>query len=181
MKVTLKNVRLSFPDIFEAKQFKGQGKARYSATFLIEPGTANDVAVTSAINAAAKEAWGEKAKANLAKYAGDKMKMCYHDGDKTDYDGYKGMKYLSCHNQSRPTVLDRDKSPLTADDGKPYAGCYVNAIVDVYIQGGEYPGVRASFSGVQFVADGDAFGGGRAAAPDDFEDLTAGSDAESMV
>ena len=34
--IILQNVRLSFPDLYKARQFKGEGKARFSASFLIE-------------------------------------------------------------------------------------------------------------------------------------------------
>ena len=48
MKVKLSNVRLSFPQLFVAKEFKpGDGKPRFDATFLIVPGSANDKAMTA--------------------------------------------------------------------------------------------------------------------------------------
>ena len=90
------------------------------------------------------------------------------------------MKFLACHSTVRPTVLDRDKTPLTENDGKPYAGCYVNAVVDIYAQKGDFPGIRASVSGVQFHSDGEAFGGGRPASADEFDDVTEGADADDF-
>jgi len=54
-------------------------------------------------------------------------------------------------------IIDRDKSPLTSEDRKPYGGCYVNAKVEIYCQTGENSGVRASFSVIQFYKDGDTF------------------------
>lgn len=162
MKVVLQNVRLSFPDLFVAKQYKGKGKARFSATFLVEKGSETDTLVNQAIKAAAEEAWPGKADANLRKYAGSKEKYCYIDGDISEYDGYKGMMALTSHrnaDQMPPKIVDRAKQQLTADSGKPYAGCYVNAIVDIWIQSGDYPGVRATLNVVQFVADGEPFAG----------------------
>ena len=53
MKLKLTNVRLAFPDLFEAKEFEaGDGKPRYSATFLVEPGSENDKAIRKAQKAA---------------------------------------------------------------------------------------------------------------------------------
>jgi hypothetical protein len=177
MKVKLSKVRLSFPDLFKAVEFKtGDGKPRYNATFLVEPGSANDTALKAAIEAAAAETYGTKAKANLKSFSGQTNKYCYLDGDTKDYDGYAGMTYLACHSKVRPLVIDRDKSPLTEQDGKPYAGCYVNATVEIYAQAGENPGIRASFTGVQFHSDGEAFGGGAPASTDDFDDLGDSSD-----
>jgi len=180
MQVMLKNVRLSFPDLFKAVEFqKGDGKPRYNATFLIEKGSENDKLVRQAIDDAAKETYGAKAAAMVKQFDGNPNKFAYLDGDKKEYDGYAGMMYLSCHSKTRPTVLDKDKTPLTEQDGKPYAGCYVNALVDVYAQQGEFTGIRAAVKGVQFVKDGDAFGGGAPASPDAFEDLS--TDEESLA
>jgi Protein of unknown function (DUF2815) len=182
MKVKLSNVRLSFPDMFTAVEFtKGDGKFRYNATFLIEPGSANDKAIEEAIATEAKAVFGEKWEKQVASIRSNANKFAYLDGDLKDYDGYEGKKYLACHSKVRPTVIDRDKSPLTEQDGRPYAGCYVNATVEIYCQKGENSGVRASFTGVQFAKDGDAFSAGRPADPDEFEDLSEGADAEEMA
>jgi hypothetical protein len=51
--VKLSNVRLSYNDLFQAKEFKaGDGKPRYSATFLVEPGSEADKAIRAAIKPA---------------------------------------------------------------------------------------------------------------------------------
>lgn len=176
-KVKLNNVRLSFPQLFEAKAFEPGAKPRYDATFLVEPGSANDKAIRAAIDEAAKETYGAKAAAHVKAFEGNSNKFCYLDGDlKPEYDGYGGMLFLACHTTARPMLIDRDKTPLVEADGKPYAGCYVNATVDIYAQSGKYPGIRASFNAVQFAGDGDAFGGGAPGSVDDFEDLSNGID-----
>lgn len=185
MKLLLKNVRLSFPDIWEAKEYEpGDGKPRFNATFLVEPGSENDAAIRSAIQAVALEEFGKKAQFELAAFEGNPQKIAYLDGNKKEYDGYKGMWYLSCHRREkdgRPTIVDRNRRPLTPADGKPYAGCYVNAFVEIYAQGGPNKGIRASFSGMQFVQDGDAFSGGAVASPEDFDDLGVPSEEAALV
>lgn len=181
MKVKLENVRLSFPDIWHAKEFKtGDGKPRFSATFLVEPGSANDKRIRKAIQEAGAETLGSADKFAKAEkgYWGNSNKCCYQDGDTKDYDGYEGMWYISCHSKTRPTILDRDRSPLTEADGRPYAGCYVMAIVDVWVQKGENPGIRCSLGGIQFYKDGDSFSGGVPTSTDDFDDLAEGADAD---
>jgi hypothetical protein len=182
MKVILKKVRLSFPVLWEPEQFEqGQGKARYSAVFLVEPGSANDKAIRSAIATEAKATWGEaKAKAQLANLAPQTGKFCYQDGElKSDkYAGYEGNWALSAHrnaDQGAPAVVDRDRSPLSPESGKPYSGCYVNASVDVWVQKGQYTGVRCTLIGIQFCEDGEAFAGAPATA-DDFEALEGAND-----
>lgn len=172
--------RLSFPDLWDPVEFKpGDGRPRWNATFLVEPGSASDKAIREAIKKAAVATFADKADAHLKKFEGQKNQHCYLSGDTRDYEGYAGMMALSAHRNAktknggaapRPAIIDRDTSPLTAEDGKPYAGCYVKAKVSIYCQAGENPGVRASFSVVQFVKDGDAFAGS-APSTTGFEDL----------
>lgn len=175
MDIKLKNVRLSFNDLFVAKEFKpGDNKPRFSASFIIEPGSENDKTIRDAIKAEAKETFGDKATRLLAGLEGQKNQYCYMDGNKRGYAGETDMMVLSCHRAAklgRPTIVDADRSPLSQDDGKPYSGCYVYANVSIYCQTGENPGVRASFAGIQFYRNGEPLSGGKASTIDDFEEL----------
>ena len=182
MKVKLENVRLAFPSLFEAKTVNGEGEPAFSASFIFPPDHPAVKALNAAIDQVGKEKWGAKA-ADILKAARKSDKVCLHDGDtKSEYEGYAGNMFVSARNKARPLVIDRDKSPLTAADGKPYAGCFVNATVDLWAQDNNYgKRVNASLSGVQFFKDGDAFAGGGVADPDDFDDIAEGADAESLV
>lgn len=182
MKVKLTNVRLAFPQLFEAATVNGEGKPAFSASFLIDPTDPQVKAINAAIEAVAKGKWGAKADAMLKQMrATDKVAL--HDGDlKAQYSGFEGMLYVSSRSQTRPTVVDRDKTPLVQADGKPYAGCYVNAVVELWAQDNNYgKRINASLAGVQFFRDGDAFAGGGAASEDEFDDVTSGADAEELV
>lgn len=162
MKVVLDNVRLSFPDLFEAVRYKGEGKPRFSAAFLITPGSDNDMKITKAIQDVAVERWGEKASAKLKAFQASSGKYCYIDGNSKDYEGVAGMMILSAHrnqDQGRPKIVDRSKQELTPESGKPYAGCYVNAVVDIWAQRDPYPGIRATLGVVQYHAEGEPFAG----------------------
>jgi len=179
MKLKLTNVRLAFPALFEAQTVNGEGKPAFSGSFLIEPTDAQIKTINAGIEQVARDKWGAKADAILKQMrATDKVAL--HDGDlKSQYAGYAGMQYVSARSATRPLVIDRDKSPLTEQDGKPYAGCYVNASIELWAQDNNYgKRVNASLGGVQFLKDGDAFVGGGAADPDEFEDLAEGADAE---
>lgn len=181
--IILKNVRLAFPELFEPKSFAGEeeGTKRYSANFLIEPGSENDKLIRKTISDAVKEKFPEPKKAEqfLKSVQGNSGKFCFNDGDAKNYDGYEGMWYVSANrneDQGAPSVVSgrKDESgkliPLTKASGKPYAGCYVNGKIDIWVQTGKYNGVRASLQAVQFVADGDAFAGAPASA-DGFDEL----------
>lgn len=186
--IILKNVRLAFPELFEPKSFAGEeeGTKRYSANFLVEPGSENDKLIRKTISDAVKEKFPDPKKAEqfLKSVQGNSGKFCFNDGDAKSYDGYEGMWYVSANrneDQGAPSVVSgrKDESgkliPLTKASGKPYAGCYVNGKIDIWVQTGKYNGVRASLQAVQFVADGDAFAGAPASA-DGFDELDSDDD-----
>lgn len=155
--VLLKNVRLSFEHIFRPQRNKKNPDEppKFNCAFLIDKksGKANIEAMDDAIAAAMDKKWGQ----NHPKLKDDKF--CMRDGDDEEYDGYGGCMYVAASNKKRPTVIDRDKSPLTEEDGRPYSGCYVNAVVRVWAQDNEHgKRVNASLEAVQFLKDGDAFG-----------------------
>lgn len=183
MKVKLANVRLAFPNLHEATKVNGEGEEAFSASFLFPPGHPAEKEVNAAIDAVAKEKWGPKAPDILKQLrAGDKT--CLHKGDtKAQYDGFPGNLFVATRSKVRPTVIDRNRSPLTASDGKPYAGCYVVAIIALWAQDNRFgKRVNAQLTGVQFMSDGDAFGGGVAAADaDDFDELAVPEEAADLV
>lgn len=184
-KVKLTNVRLSFPDLFEAAQFDGQGPFSYRATFLLEPGSENHKALKTAMEEVAKEEWKDKYKSILEKANDDSKLRFLVDGNKKEYDGYAGMIAVSAkrdQSKGRPLIIDKNKEPLAETDGKPYGGCYVNATVEVWAQNNKWgKTIRAQLLAVQFSKDGDAFGAGSAKGdPDEFEDLSETGD-EDLV
>ncbi len=172
MKVHLKDVRCSFANIFEAKQVNGQGDPKFSCAFLFAKDSPNKQVVVDAMVAAAKEKWGVDADKVLAALkAGDRL--CLHDGDsKPDADAYPGNLFLNASNKTRPLVIGPQREPLVAADGKPYSGCYVNAIVEIWPQDNQFgKRINASLLGVQFLRDGERLAGGGVAAADDFEQI----------
>jgi len=171
MKCMLKNVRLAFPTLFTPKSVNG-GDPTFSASLIIEPGSAAETAIRKAINEAAEAKWGAKAKTELA-HLEKKDKLCLHDGDdKSRYSGFEGNIYVSATNRSRPKLFDRHKDPVVEADDLLYAGCYVNVAVDVWAQDNQFGRrVNASLLAMQFFRHGDAFAGGAQASSDDFDDL----------
>lgn len=181
MKLVIQNVRLAFPAIFEAKSVAGEDPA-FSASLIIPPDHKQMAEINSAIEAVAKEKWGAKA-TEMLKQLRAKGNVCLHNGDeKTTYDGFEGNFYISARSKTRPLVLDRDKSPLTQSDGKPYGGCYVVAVLELWAQDNQFgKRINAQLKGVQFYRDGDAFTGGAPADESDFDDLSAGADADELA
>ncbi|KVF93504.1 hypothetical protein WJ21_26800 [Burkholderia vietnamiensis] len=189
MKVKLTNVRIAFiNNLRTAAEFEpGDGKFRYSATFLIPKGSEHDKAIEAAIKAVAVEGWAKKADAMIESIRGNSNKFCYQNGDLKDFDGFEGNMYIAAHRKrddGRPLLLDNVADPetgkparlvdtngewLAGKEGRIYAGCYVNATIDIYAQTKNNPGIRCGLMGVQFHAPGDSFSGASRANEDDFE------------
>jgi len=167
-KVMLKNVRLSFPAIFKKAVFESK-ETKFEATLLLDKDSQATTIeqLEKLIEDFAVEVFGE------GKVPKSLKRTCLIDGDTKDYDGYENHMAFKGAATSRPTIIDRDKSPLVEDDGKPYAGCYVNAQVSLWYsehpKGGKQ--ILGNLHGIQFYADGDSFGGNHASDVDEFEEF----------
>lgn len=159
--LVLVDVRLAFPSLFTPKEL--DGKERYESTYLLDK--KSDKKQLSAIQDI------------IARLIDDEFdgespgteRLPIQDGDKKAYDGYEGHFYLGANrsaSQGRPTVLNKDKTPLVESDGIIFGGCYVNAVVRFYTINGKNakkkgPGgkrVCCSVEIVQFNHEGDRFG-----------------------
>jgi hypothetical protein len=171
MSTKLLNVRLAFPNLFEAKAFN-EGSPRYSATFIFEKGHPAEQAMRSAIEAVGAEKWGSKWP-TVRNELESKDRTALHSGaSKATYAGFDGNLFVSASSKPAPLVIDGRKNLLTSADGRPYGGCFVNAHIDVWAQDNQYGRrINASLRGVQLVRDGDAFAGGGSANPTDFDEV----------
>ena len=152
--IKLPQVRLSFPSLFEATKFGDEKEAAFKAVFLLEKTkhAKTIVEIRKAFDDMAKQA---KVK-TLASY-----KLCLRDGaEKPDTDGYgETIVFMSAKSKRPIPVVDRDLSPLSAASGKPYAGCYVNAQVRLWLQDNQWgKRINAQLRAVQFYGDGEVFG-----------------------
>jgi len=162
--IKIQNARLSFPSLFKKASFDGTTEGKYEATLLFPK---SDKKTYDAIMKVIDEAKALK----KTKVGADKIFI--KDGDDIDYDGYEGMWAVKASNNKRPTVINRDKTPVTEDDEIFYAGCYVNAIIEPWVQDNQFgKRVNSNLLGVQFVKDGEPFGdGGTKVTEDDFDDI----------
>jgi hypothetical protein len=167
------DVRISYTQsLFTAQQVQGQGDPKFSSGFIFSRTHPATKQLTDAEIEAAKLKWPTKWEEMLKQLkAADRLPV--HDGDaKADSEGYAGNLYMNASNKLRPIVLDQRKSPLTAADGKPYSGCYVNAIVEIWAQDNQFgKRINASLLGVQFLRDGERLSGGSVASADDFQEI----------
>lgn len=181
MKLQLKNVRAAFVRVFTPEDFNGDGNEKFSMTLLLPKDHPQIEEIKKGMQEVAKEKWGDKAAA-VYKQIQVNNKLALADGDTKDTDGFAGNYYISTSSKQRPLVIDADKTPLVEADGRPYSGCYVNAIIELWAQDNNYgKRINAQLKGVQFYRDGDAFSGGGVASADEFDDVSAGADAEDFA
>lgn len=172
--ITVKNVRLSFAQIFTPKAYMEGQKAKYSCNLLLDKDDQSDqiTKLKKAIKAKADEAFNGKPPKGL--------KTCLGDGEEKAYDGYDNAVFVSCSTLRRPQVLDRDKTPLVEEDGRPYSGCYVNAAISFWAQDNQFgKRINCNLVGVQFVKDGDTFGSGAPSVDKLFDDISDEQDADA--
>ena len=190
MKVMLRNVPLSFPTLFVPTSVEEGQTKYYSVTLPIEPNSPNHKAITAAIDEAAKEAWGGiKNKKGESQWK-EILEACRAKGDisfveapKTDkngdvYDGFEGMFTARCSRPEKdgpPKVFDGRKDDIMANDSRIYSGAICNVQVDIWALEPRGKGISRRVSlkllAVQYVKEGEAFGGGARASKDDFEEI----------
>lgn len=145
----VKNVRCSFPHFFKKPIINGV-EGSYGCTLLLDPKEhAKEIsAIQESINALLKEKFKGK---NLPS-----DKICLRNGDDNVREEYEGYYTCSANNKDKPVVIASNGSTRITDpeDSKIYAGCRVNAKIDLWFQNNQYgKRVNATFLAVQFARD----------------------------
>lgn len=158
---------LSFPHVFAATASKNDKQETvYDIQIIIPKSQREDVRnILRAIKEVGEAKWGDNWK---------KVRTPLRDGDKekdelTEDGSTKGEKYperLGCFflnaRSTKPVgVFDRTRTPINNPDDL-YGGCKgkINVTFYPYSTNGNH-GIAAGLNGVQKIADGEAFGGGR--------------------
>lgn len=198
MDIRLDNARISFAQgLWNASAAVEGGTKKYNCDFIITPETR---VVKKVIDTKGRVTWqpttigkvqgevameafkGDKKKAEAWFNDLDARQKSVRDGNKNKdktgevREGYAGCLYVHATSKTRMPVLRADRMPVVDEADSPiYSGCYVNARVSLYanLKTGQ-KGLFASLQGTQFFSDGDAFGGGRAASEDDFDNVAGG-------
>lgn len=173
IRLTIKNCRIAYPHLFRTRPVEDGSAAKYSACIILDKKACAEgiKSVQAAIDQLTRKAFNGKTLSP--------DRVCLKDGSTKDGDGFgDGVVFFSANNTRRPSVVNRDLTPLTEEDGVIYAGCYVNAHVSIWAQDDKKYGKRinASIEAVQFVRDGEPLSGAKVdvatvfsaeAAPDD--------------
>lgn len=179
-KVITGRVRLSYVQLFQAKQFNENQKAKYSCVILVPK---DDTATINKIKAAQKAAL----KDGESKVFGGKIpsgwKNTFRDADSPEEADtleanpeYANHYFMSVSNPQKPGIIDRDKEPIT-DPQDLYSGCYARVSLNAYAfnqQGNK--GVSFGLNNVQKLADGEPLGNISRAEDDFADEFDAGDD-----
>lgn len=200
--IILKNVRLAFPDLWkpgDPPKNEPTKPGKYGAQGIMSADSEAFKLAQATFMKAAQETFGPNWMAIVG--AMEKSKKCIRKGNENLHSqtgevrtGFADMMYIVAKNKARVPIVDAKKVngqfvPLTEQDGRPYGGCYVNLKVDIYAMKakGTIPaGIHCNLKAVQFVGDGESFGGGPGTT-DGFEDegdegeaVGAGAEAASL-
>lgn len=179
-KVTTPKFRLSFPNVFKAKSFRG-GDPKYGITMLFDKKADLAKMKLAAKNAGIEkfgpvESWPKDKKTGKLK-----LKMPFRDGDdeKSEMDGYANCIFVAATSKSPPQVVDKDgKTPITSEVGL-YAGCYARATLIAFgfdVEGSK--GIAFALQNIQKWDEGEPFSG-KPKAEDEFEAIEDGSNSAS--
>ncbi len=156
-KIKLNNVRLSFPSVWHKKIWENsKNKARYESTFIL-----NKTTHAKEIEEIKKEIKFLLDVNNIT--ITSPLTHCLRYGDFVipgvePKPEFKDSFTLKTTSDERVPILNKNKTPITEDDGLIYGGCYVNAYVYLYPYNNSMgKGVSASFLGMQLVSKGEPF------------------------
>jgi len=173
MRMTIRNVRVAFPAIFE-KQAIGDGEPAFGAKFIIPPDHPQVAEIEAAVKAAAEAKWKEKADGVMSVLKEDKkvafVKGPYRNKNGETYEGFDGMFHLSTRSADiQPTTLDSANNATNKDAGLIYGGAYLDAAVEFWAQDNKWGRrLNCTLRGVRFVKHGDRFSGSPPASAEEF-------------
>ncbi len=160
--------RFSYLHCWEPDSVNG-GDPKYSVSAIVSK---SDTKTVEAIKAAIEQAkmdsvskWGGKIPGNL------KLPLRDADIDRPDDEAYKGCYFFNANSRQAPQVVDGKVQPIL-DQSEVYSGCYGRISVTFYgYNSNGNRGIAAGLGNIQKLKDGEALGGGRARAADDFETI----------
>lgn len=176
-KILIKEAIISFPKLFVPEGFDGDTtNTKYSAMFILDrEKQAGQIAeLQKAIQECAKAKWPKKVPSGV--------KLPLHNGEEKEDMGFpfdSDHVYISTSCKKRPPVVDRDRTPLTEEDGKVYPGVIVNASISLWAQDNKYgKRINVNLRAVQRVKDGTALSSGAepVSADNEFEDISSGAE-----
>ena len=174
--IFLNDVRLSFPALKAPQASYQNGPLKYRCDFIMAPDSEAWKQVQQHVFALAQAKWGDQAQQAIQML--ERNKRSFGDGNERRksgtmqvFDGYQDMKYVTATTADKPQLYHPETGELSTNDmqymqlaQQLYGGCYCNAAIQFYIpKDPSKMGIFCGLIGVQFLRDGDSFGG---SAPD---------------
>ena len=167
--------RAAFVSVFTPAKGMNEGdKQKYELTMLFDPQHVDITAMKQAVYNCAKEKWGTKIKPSPTFDLPPGFRSPFRDGnEKPDYTGYENMIFAAARANlnHKPQIVDENRVEIgPMDQPGFYSGCYARATISMwaYDTSGN-KGVSLNLNNVQKLADGEAFGGGKVDAMDEFD------------
>lgn len=152
--IILKNVRCSFPQLWEEEEKNGQTYSR--GVTLILSGEDNADQIKDVKGIIAEELKNNEKVAKAVK--GKPHLYCLRESDREEYG--EGAYILKANTKRVPLVLNADKTKATQDTDPIYSGCYVNAKVEIWLQDTTFgKRVNGRLLAIQFNGDGESWDG----------------------
>ena len=157
-RINTPKARASYPHVFKATQFQGDGDPKYSLTMLVPKAEKEFMGKLRVLqDAAIKELYPKNPPVNFERWG-------VADGDAPDDDGNvdettAGQWIIKASNKSKPMAVDASGGQIL-DELEIYGGCYVRASINAKAYGTNAKGgVTFELNVVQKVGDGEPFGG----------------------
>lgn len=182
-KSVIGEVRFSYLHVFEPWSNDADKPKQYTATLLIPKKNRELVekvrkAIKDAYDIAVNERWGGKKPAKWFDplQDGDEPKQ---DGD-TRGEAYEGCWYINAKSKNQPGIVDKARQPIT-DSEEFFSGCYGYASVAFsgFSNSGKY-GISCFLNNIMMTREGEALGGARTTAEQDFKDLGIDADDDDL-
>jgi hypothetical protein len=144
--------RVSYPNVFKATDFQGDGNMTYSITMLFDK--KRDLSIM-------KEAVEKLIQEKFKDVKRKKIRLPFRDGneEKEDVDGYADVTFVRASSKTKPIIVDcTEERNQIEDDTEFYPGCYARATIMpfAYNQKGNR-GISFGLHNIQFLKDGEPF------------------------
>jgi hypothetical protein len=163
----LRNVRASYVYVHSRRKDKMGNEGKYELTLILdEKDNASDLKEAQRIIEGLKthEKFQGKKPSKIVLRRGDDTE------DRADDPSLGATKWtIGCRSKNKPTILEHKPGiglvPLAEESGKPYSGCYGDALVDWYPfvntspEGTVTRGISAEILAFVFLKDGEHLGG----------------------
>ena len=159
MRIQLKNVRLSYANVWEPRAMNEGQPPKYSAALLMDPNTKEGKKNLEALDDAITKVYEEAIPTKFEGKRPTNWRYPVYEGDEEKGEAYEGMMYVNAKSNTRPGIVDRRADPIL-DQSEVYSGCYANVSVTLYAYNNAgNKGVGVGLGNIQKLKDGESLGG----------------------